>query len=84
MKVNRATLAVRGIGAQVRVDGFSWRVRVRDLGPSGKDYYRFDGDWRLVLYSSLPRAVQQALRAKIRAAITMSLCQTIRRTQRAS
>lgn len=67
------TNAVKGIGAEVRNAGFSWRVTISHLGNNGYKYEKFNGQWMTVLGSSVPSSVKRELAAKLKVAVNQSL-----------
>lgn len=71
--VKRDTAAVKGVAAEVRAGGFTWKAVVRHLGGGGTDYYRFNGkreDW---FQSDIPTPIYRKLRRAINPAIRVAL-----------
>jgi hypothetical protein len=71
-KTNKWTQAVKGVGAEIRMDGFSWKAVVSHLGGGGTRYFKFNGHWYEVVQSDMPSRVYRALRKVLRENIDMA------------
>lgn len=63
--MNETTRKIKGIGATVRHNGWTYRATVRHLGGGGTVYERFNGVWQVWLYDSIPPAAYRALRKEL-------------------
>ena len=64
---------IKGIGAEVRGDSFSYRATVSHLGRGGTKYEKFNGRWLPIFFDSMPAKTYRALRAKLQEAIKSTL-----------
>lgn len=74
--MNETTKAVRGVGAEVRKAGFSWRAEVTHLGGGGTRYFKFNGRWIEMVSADMPQSVYRALRTALNESIKMALPKT--------
>lgn len=71
--MNATTAKIKGVGVQVRADGFCWKAVVDHLGGGGSRYYRFNGCWKVWVQSDIPPRIYRLLRKELRAAINLTL-----------
>lgn len=67
------TKAIKGIGAEVRGESFSYRATLAHLGGGGTTYEKFNGRWNVVRPESVPSKTYRALRAKLNEAVRAAL-----------
>lgn len=66
---NETTKRIKGVGAEVRGDGYTWKAVIDHLGGGGTRYYKFNGRWILVTWDRIPSKTYRHLRTKLREAI---------------
>ena len=71
--MNANTKAVRGVGVEIRANGYTWMARVNHLGGGGTDYFKFNGRWIMMVQGDIPGPVYRKLREGVREAVRIAL-----------